>query len=298
MVLSQLAWESNSPLFDAIDAAGSVPPYKHVALPTAATTTASGGVVGRGIASPLVHRRVRELGARVPESPLSALHDRLTHSSPGSTARRALFSPGGSKPKSPIPIAPKPSPQAKGGVTIQLIPNVKVQALQGSPGKDTPLSGEGADADGGSGQRVASEVTTQTSPLKAVLANSSPCSSSSPPAATNKPLPLPLVPDIMPAATVLSPSKAPPTSATNLGSVVRPLIPTSPPIPSVTVTQTTPMRGQLVTTPSGSSVVTTSPRPKRTGSLALFYRKTYQLAFIRIKDLCERLGLAQDFIHK
>ena len=53
--------------------------------------------------------------------------------------------------------------------------------------------------------------------------------------------------------------------------------------------------GGVTTTPSGSG---TSPRPKRTGSLALFYRKMYQLAFIRIKDLCERLSQNQDFIQK
>ena len=39
-------------------------------------------------------------------------------------------------------------------------------------------------------------------------------------------------------------------------------------------------------------------RPKRTGSLALFYRKMYQLAYIRIRDLCERLELDTDFVQK
>lgn len=37
--------------------------------------------------------------------------------------------------------------------------------------------------------------------------------------------------------------------------------------------------------------LTSPPKPKRSGSLALFYRKVYQLAFVRIKDLCERLNL-------
>ena len=43
--------------------------------------------------------------------------------------------------------------------------------------------------------------------------------------------------------------------------------------------------------PSQSAPLTSPPKPKRSGSLALFYRKVYQLAFVRIKDLCERLNL-------
>ena len=40
------------------------------------------------------------------------------------------------------------------------------------------------------------------------------------------------------------------------------------------------------------------PGPKRTGSLALFYRKVYQLAYIRIRDLCDRLELGPDTMQK
>ena len=265
MVLSKLAWCSDSPLFDAIEAAGSVPPYKDVALPTVAG-------VGRSIASPLLHPRLRKLGARVPESPLSALHDR--HTSPGSTARRALFSPGGSVRKSPIPIAPKPPPQAKGGVIVQRLPeSLKMQLQHGgfqSPTKDS-LLGKGAGD-------VAELGLTQTSPPKHLTPTKS------------SPLALGATDPMTLATTILSPSKGAPSPP---GSV-RPLIPTSPPIPSVTVTQTTPLRGQVGASPGG----TTSPRPKRTGSLALFYRKTYQLAYIRIKDLCERLDKTTEFIQK
>lgn len=329
MVLSQLAWESGSPLFDAIDAAGSVPSYKDVALPSAPHIA---GRSSASVASPLVHPRVRKLGAPrgVPESPLSALHDR--HTSPGSNARRALFTPGGTAVR-PIPIAPKPSPQGKGGgaggggVTVQLLssPSVKKQLQQqgGSPGKDPAPPTEVVAAQGEeSGQGLVKGVEPQMevaasahlmSPVNPSIVPPAPSSSPpgtggaakssplnpallastlSPPGA--KSLPLALVPDILtsPASTILSPSKATPTTPNS----VRPLIPTSPPIPSVTVTQTTPVRGQgMTTTPSGSA---TSPRPKRTGSLALFYRKMYQLAFIRIKDLCERLSQNQDFIQK
>ena len=283
-MLSQLAWTSDSPLFDAIDAAGSVPPYKDVALPTVAG-------VGRTIASPLVHPRVLKLGARVPESPLSALQDR--HSSPvSSNARRALFSPGGtSARKSPIPIAPKPLPVGGGGggVTVQLLKSTikKLQQNTQSPIKEgsSPVKNSGNQSD---------ITIARTSPQKGLATQTSPAKSTT--------LPLSVVSDLLStASTMLSPSSKGPQSPGSL----RPLIPTSPPIPSVTITpslvsQTTPLRGQAgALTPGGGTPSTsTSPRPKRTGSLALFYRKTYQLAYIRIKDLCERLGLTPEFTQK
>lgn len=254
MVLSKLAWVSDSPLFDAIEAAGSVPPYRDVALPTVAG-------VGRSTASPLLHPRLLKLGAKISESPLSALHDR--HISPAPTARRALFSPGGSVRSSPIPIAPKPR-----GVIVQQLPKTQLgfqspSRSGGSPPKKV--------LDSGSSSPQAS-LHNQTTPTK------------------SSPLALGVSDPMSLAATVLSPSKGP--SSTTPGSK-RPLIPTSPPIPSVAVTQTTPLKGHLGATPG-----VTSPKPKRTGSLALFYRKMYQLAFIRIKDLCERLGLPSDFTQK
>ena len=61
MVLSSLAWRSNSPLFDAIDAAGPVPAYKDVALPTP---------TGAGVrtASLLMHPRLRSLSGAKSEN--------------------------------------------------------------------------------------------------------------------------------------------------------------------------------------------------------------------------------------
>ena len=117
-----------------------------------------------------------------------------------------------------------------------------------------------------------------------------------------------------PSATVVSPSKISITSLLSPRGRT-PLIPTSPPIPSVMVTpsaspartpqrtpatygsSTRPTLGTNVTTPGtpGSVVVA---RPKRTGSLALFYRKMYQLAYIRIRDLCERLEVNTEFVQK
>ncbi|XP_052230201.1 retinoblastoma-like protein 1 isoform X2 [Dreissena polymorpha] len=39
-------------------------------------------------------------------------------------------------------------------------------------------------------------------------------------------------------------------------------------------------------------------KPMRGGSLAIFFRKVYHLAHVRLRDLCERLGIEDDDLHK
>lgn len=77
-------------------------------------------------------------------------------------------------------------------------------------------------------------------------------------------------------------------------------------LPTITVTcSSTPSKQShtpqkvVVTTPAGvTPKISSPPRPRRTGSVALFYRKVYQMAFLRIKDLCERLTLREDILQK
>ena len=276
-MLSQLAWISDSPLFDAIDAAGSVPLYKDVALPSQAG-------VGRGLSSPLPHPRLTRLGARVTDSPLSALQSRhVITASPNTGARRALFGTGTPGKKSLVPIAPKP-PQGgltggggAGGVTVQLITDVIKKKLQGTTPSSAPSEDSGEVA-GESPVRSIAPVIPPTSVLG---------SSPSPAKGFNL-----IGSEVLQSAasTVLSPSSK--ALSVSPGGV-RPVIPTPPPIPSVTVTPTLSGSKAGLATPSSAS-----PRPKRTGSLALFYRKMYQLTSIRVKDLCERLGVPQDFVQK
>ena len=293
MVLDHLAWRSDSPLFDAIELAGSAPPYKDVALPTPVSGTKTG-------VSFVVHPRIRTLGARGPESPLSSLHDRLV--SPGSNARRQLFSPGGTAHRSsPIPIAPKPPQGGGGGVTVTpinaLISNM-LQQITKSPMKNlqSPSKPELAGAELPTSM---SSAGTQTSPHRTLVSSTSLQSPQKQPQIS-----LSSAAELLSSNTVVSPSKLSVGSLLSPGGV-RPVIPTSPPIPSVTITPSaspakTPARvsqvgvSRLPATPSTPA----TPRPKRTGSLALFYRKVYQLASIRIKDLCERLGHDNDFVQK
>ena len=57
MVLGHLAWKSDSPLFEAIQAAGSVPTYEDVALPTPSPGS-------KASSSPVLHPRRKALGGR------------------------------------------------------------------------------------------------------------------------------------------------------------------------------------------------------------------------------------------
>ncbi len=266
------------------------------------------------------------------ESPLSSLQERLC--SPGSTARRALFTKrptssstapplptgvtpsrtaGGSTtpPKSYIPIAPKPS---QGGVTITplkgnvLTKNMLTKELNQilkalSPQKESNLPSPQATKTVGD-----QSDATMSTPLVSRQDNTSITSSPSTPirvpfvSITVMPSPSKTISIITPAellsGTKVSPSTVTIGSLLSPGSLRRPDIPTSPPIPSATITPS-PRHSQLYTPPQqGGTPRASATKPKRTGSLALFYRKMYQLSYIRIKDLCERLGMANDFVQK
>ena len=253
------------------------------------------------------------------ESPLSSLliRDRLT--SPSSSARRQLFSPGSQAQKrGPIPIAPKP-PQ--GGVTVTPINKLlstalQLQYLQQQQAQiNQQLQGGGAQPQGTSTQESVSTQTTSvaspTSPAVVSMASAGTQTSPIRPLAPvnfqspTKPISVASVAEIMNTASV-SPDKITVGSLLSPGALRQAAaasnISLSPPMPSVTITPSpsplkTPQRGSLPATPN-TAPQSTPPRPKKTGSLALFYRKLYQLAFIRIRDLCDRLGLDKDVMQK
>ena len=243
-------------------------------------------------------------------------------SSPNSSARRQLFSPGGTQkrsPTKPIPIAPKP-PQR--GVTItplklELISSILQQQQQlqagaapvgqqaptipqvtpttqaaSSPSRQPPQESLA----GSSAQLVVPSTAstgTQTSPLRRPPAP--PTSFQSPTKGIN----IASMAELMSGTVPMSPGN--PT----VGSFLSPSRVTSPPVPTVIVPSPakTPQKGShsatpSATTPSATTPGATQPRPKRSGSLTLFYRKVYPLAFIRIKDLCDRLGFHGEAMQK
>ncbi len=82
------------------------------------------------------------------------------------------------------------------------------------------------------------------------------------------------------------------------------IIPTSPVKPSLQASpQKMAIQGQKLTfgeaesrspAPAASAVTPTSGRPKRTGSLALFFRKVYHLAHLRLDALCFSLQICDE----
>ncbi|CAI8028338.1 Retinoblastoma-like protein 1 [Geodia barretti] len=198
-VLDYLAWTSDSPLYDAIEAAGSASSYEDVALPP---PTAG------GMATPLVHHTHSRVasslaGLRGEASPIATfLREQLV--SP-SSARRQLFSPssttsskktpgklGSGTPTRPIPIAPKPAVGSSGGtsggvgggtVTVTLLRDYLQQQhssisqqLQGaiSPGTSPSSGGSPGRLDPASPLRLAVSMAsagTQTSPCRPLSSN-------------------------------------------------------------------------------------------------------------------------------
>ena len=267
--MSELAWKSNSPLYDALDVRGSVPSYKDVA----ANPERQGSSATRNLTP------ISRQGSSILNSPLSRLQNR--HTMACNMARRKLFQTTDQAQNQSVRIAPRPQASGSGGgVTVQLISKeikrkLSLSSAQSLASLDSPME-------------VSTEARAPT------------------------------------ASTVVSASKAAPLSSAE----GRQLVPTAPPIPVVTITpaaagvvsqvtstaaMTTPPKGlpphvkrqiglsapsktqpREARTPTSSAPV----RLRRTTPLALFYRKVYNLAYLRIKDLCERLDQPPEFIQR
>ncbi|XP_072237583.1 retinoblastoma-like protein 1 [Leuresthes tenuis] len=57
---------------------------------------------------------------------------------------------------------------------------------------------------------------------------------------------------------------------------------------------TSPSRASIAASSIGSEPQTAHGRPRRTGSLALFFRKVYHLASVRLRDLCLKLDISSE----
>lgn len=72
-------------------------------------------------------------------------------------------------------------------------------------------------------------------------------------------------------------------------------------IPIVMANTTTPPStpaNQTPRTPEGTPEGTKTPKQKRTGSLALFFRKVYHMAGVRMRELFDRLGIGEEMTRK
>ncbi|KAL5467024.1 hypothetical protein EMCRGX_G031191 [Ephydatia muelleri] len=288
MVLSHLAWKSDSPFFAAVDAAGSVPSYEEVA-PSSPSSM-------RTLSSPFPLPPMRTPGKGGFDSPLSTgPSDHIL--SPGSGARRQLFSPNsmpsGKKMTAPSKMAPRtiaPKPTSSiqiGGVMATPLGKVTstLPLQMVPPSTSTTVIATSHHQDVVQMSTVSNSAGTQTSPLQR---HSS--------ATAGKPR----------ASEETEGGPGDHHTGVDLEEALASLPPTSPPRghaiqkmsplvkfavsaqSSLTGPQADPgLHHRLVQ----ATPLTSPPKPKRSGSLALFYRKVYQLAFVRIKDLCERLNL-------
>lgn len=268
-VLSSLAWKSDSPLYESLDKLDSVPCYADVALPESPHTHSS-------TLSPLARLKTSLKDGN--SSPFSA-RERYASPIPASS-RRQLFtnkrpfspskSPTSSPLKHPLPIAPKP-PQGVVQVT-------RLNHLQGAAAASILLQ---------------SLLQNSASPLKQSLDLTSLTTVTSTSSSVDTPIQA-----LVSISNMTSPLKNSPDKGGGMETPSN--------IPHITLTLS-PAQAKItanaLTTPTPSNTSDTvqhvsPPKPKKTGSVALFYRKVYQMSFVRIKDLCERLELDTDILRK
>ncbi|XP_063951479.1 retinoblastoma-like protein 1 [Lytechinus pictus] len=275
-ILQDYAWRNDSPLWDLLkDSNQGVPTCEDATIPgqtdggvsgggvrgasTGQTTSSSGSTNSGGqsqtLLSPIVHKRVVQLGGRtesILQSPTSA-HDRFSSPSPGS-ARRRLFTAD--------------APPTTSSSTSST-PTESTNKATPSP----PVISQSSASRAMKFTEIISSATSQST------------SSTSTSSSSN-------------ANTVLSPKKQfvvvhgiqGKDGTGNHRLIVSP----------VKVIYTSPAKARTAEGEPGSSttIAVPAPKPKRTGSVGIFFRKVYHLMNVRLLDLCHRLKLHDDLRRK
>ncbi|GAB6030492.1 Retinoblastoma-like protein 1, variant 2 [Chamberlinius hualienensis] len=235
-ILESLAWKSDSPLWDAIKEAGSVPSCEDVCLPTSDDLVHVGGSQPLQATSPVPHPALRRLAldktiVKSPQSPLSVSDRYQSTGSPGqvSTAKRRLFS------TNPIPVAisrPTTSTSSQNSSTQTQIGETMLLTATTTVGSTVPVLAS---------QKTVTIVQAQNDGGFIAYA---------------------------PAQFVAIPL----TAGTSIAGV------------SVGA--------------SASSDSSPNSKPKKGGSLGLFFRKFYQMTSVRLQELCDRLEIKDEDLRK
>lgn len=246
-ILENLAWKTESPLWNAIKTSGlSVPSCEDVSLPR--PPNCSTVHPSQLVSSPLAHPAVRRVtnNGKNPQSPIG-LSERFQSPAPAAmtSARRRLFA--------------------------------------ASTSNTTPTSGQITLA-------IPQQTVNHVSTNDTTVINSNPIMSP----ARNVTIILQQVQNdtLLPTTQIIRS----PITHTNQTSCIKTPVTSS----GLVVTPQTTQTIQVVTTSSSScSIVRATPsetmnRPKRAGSLGLFFRKVYHLAGVRLKELCDRLSVFDD----
>ncbi|XP_051884343.1 retinoblastoma-like protein 2 isoform X1 [Pristis pectinata] len=276
-ILENFAWKQESPLWDGIkDSENKVPSCEEVMPPHYFENLES---TGNEISSPITHTRLKE--ARVETGRKDAivspttLHDR--YSSPtASNARRRLFVDNDNNPDSS-----SNSPRISQQQTVNAVPvqNVTTETVSIShvPGQ-TLVTMATATVTATNGQTV-------TIPVQGIANENG--------GITFIPVQLSVSGQAQSVTSTIQPLTAQ-NLASSLGS--HQIAGTAVQIAGQVSIQQSPGQNQNQNQNQHQGGI--SSRPKKTGSVALFFRKVYHLASVRLRDLCAKLDISDNLRRK
>ncbi|XP_059569775.1 retinoblastoma-like protein 2 isoform X2 [Alligator mississippiensis] len=275
-ILESMAWKSESPLWDRIrDNENSVPTCEEVMPPQYFERSNGNSVVG----SPLTPRRINEvraetagLGKGLSSSP-TTLYDR--YSSPtANPTRRRLFVDGDNTSDSGTPVRVSQQP---------VVNTVPVQNVTPETMSVTPVPGQTL-VTVATATVTANNGQTVTIPVQGIANENGGITF------------FPVQVNVGSQAQAVSGSIQPLSAQTLAGTLNTQMSGTALQLPGQVSVQQIASPGeqrqnQQFTTSCGI-------RPRKTGSLSLFFRKVYHLASVRLRDLCVKLDISEELRKK
>ncbi|XP_078400403.1 retinoblastoma-like protein 2 isoform X2 [Cetorhinus maximus] len=270
-ILENMAWRQESPLWDGIkDAENKVPTCEEVMPPHYFENLENTG--NSEMSSPIIHTRLKEVrtesGRKDAIASPTTLHDR--YSSPtASNARRRLFVDSDNNPDSSSNSLRNSQQQTVNTVPVQNVTTETV-SIAHVPGQ-TLVTMATATVTATNGQTV-------TIPVQGIANENG--------GITFIPVQLSVTGQAQSVANTIQPLTAQTLASSHqlAGTAVQ--------IAGQVPIQQSPGQRQ------SQHQVATSSRPKKTGSVALFFRKVYHLASVRLRDLCAKLDITDDLRRK
>ncbi|KAJ8041704.1 Retinoblastoma-like protein 1 [Holothuria leucospilota] len=267
VILQERAWSSDSPLWKALEEDGGGVPMCADCTPANQVEAASptqGSVMPQTLLSPMQHRRVQELGGghanRDPMMSPTSAHDRFNSPAPGS-AKRRLFTDDTTPSSQPASSATPVTVITEPANTPSVQAKEKAAVSQSLPG--TP-SKSGSNVGGTINSAPSTPLKTQTVILTIKDKDGNIRTIHSPIRLAEPGQKLLLV-----------------TANTSSGA-------------AAVIPQPKNEGSQTTEKPPESTYV----KPKRSGSLGMFFRKVYHLLNIRVRDLCAKLGISEELRRK
>ncbi|XP_071443748.1 retinoblastoma-like protein 1 isoform X1 [Hetaerina americana] len=274
-ILESMAWKSDSPVWDAIAESGlPVPSCEDVSLPGQISSDSPNGTVEptsvyTASSSPLPNPMIRRLAMGTVNDRPALKH--MLHQSPGSSALERFHSP-------------LPPGQARKRLFVDTLPPSSTthppttsSSVMSSAATSSSLSNTSNSAPANVMVKPGQSLLQSTA-AKAVAINIQTIQGEN----GERYIPISYMPS--PGSVIIQAHHA-------VGSVQTPGMQTG----SISL-RTGQMPSRTATTPT--AIMNTERKPKRTGSLGLFFRKFYHLAWVRMQELCKELHIDENDLRR